>query len=179
MPKKVLVISTSLRGGSFSESLARAFAEGAESAGNTVEFVTLKGKEIGYCRGCCKCQERGSCIFRDDSNAIVESMRTSDVVVWATPLYYYGMSGQMKTLIDRANCLYSSDYAIRDVYLICTGSDTEPSAIDKTLTALRGWTECLPKTRIAGTYMAGGLPVEASLDGKKYADEVRQMGRLA
>ena len=98
---KVVVISTSLRAGSNSHALAEQFAEGAKSAGHEVELISLRGKEIKFCIGCLKCQETGACVFKDDVPAIMESVLNADVVCWATPIYYYEMSGQMKTLIDR------------------------------------------------------------------------------
>ena len=99
--KKVIVISTSLRPGSNSHAMAEQFARGAEAAGHHVEFVSLRGKEIKFCVGCLSCQKTGACVIKDDVPAIMESVLNADVVCWATPIYYYEMSGQMKTLIDR------------------------------------------------------------------------------
>lgn len=66
MDKKVLVISASLRPGSNSHALAEQFAEGAREAGHEVELVSLRGREIQFCRGCTACQKTGSCVIRDD-----------------------------------------------------------------------------------------------------------------
>ena len=96
--KKVIVISTSLRAGSNSEMLADKFAEGARASGNEVEKISLRGKEIKFCIGCLSCQRTGACVFRDDVPAIMEKVLHADVVCWATPIYYYEMSGQMKTM---------------------------------------------------------------------------------
>ena len=90
--KKVVVISTSLRAGSNSQVLAEQFAEGAKAAGNEVEFITLKDKEIKFCVGCLACQKLGACVIKDDVPAIMESVLNADVVCWATPIYYYEMS---------------------------------------------------------------------------------------
>ena len=102
MSKNVLVISTSIRPNSNSEMLANAFADGARTSGNDVEVVSLKDKTIGFCQGCLACQKLGRCVIKDDANEITEKMFSSDVIVWATPIYYYEMCGQMKTMIDRA-----------------------------------------------------------------------------
>ena len=110
MSKKVLIISTSLRTCSNSEILAKEFEKGAVEAGNEVEFITLKDKTINFCKGCLSCQALGHCVIEDDANLIVEKILNTDVIVWATPVYYYEMSGQMKTMIDRANSLFESDY---------------------------------------------------------------------
>ena len=115
--KKVVVISTSLRPGSNSHALAEQFAKGAEVAGHQVDLISLRGKEIRFCVGCLSCQQTGACIFKDDVPAIMERVLQSDVVCWATPIYYYEMSGQMKTLIDRMNAMYPKDYRFRDINL--------------------------------------------------------------
>ena len=123
--KKVVVISTSLRPGSNSHAMAEQFAKGAEAAGHQVEFVSLRGKELKFCVGCLSCQQTGACIFKDDVPAIMESVLNADVVCWATPIYYYEMSGQMKTLIDRMNAMFPKDYCFRDVYLLTTAFENE------------------------------------------------------
>ena len=106
MSKKVVVLSTSLRNNSNSELLAKSFVEGAKKSGNEVEYITLKNKNIRFCTGCLTCQKTGRCVIKDDVTDIMDSVLNADVVVWATPIYYYEMSGQMKTLIDRLNPMY-------------------------------------------------------------------------
>ena len=99
--KKVLVISTSLRPRSNSEALADEFVRGAQEAGNEVEKVTLRGKDIRFCKGCLVCQKTQECVIKDDdAPAIVRKMYEADAICFATPIYYYEMSGQMKTLLD-------------------------------------------------------------------------------
>ena len=88
--KKVLIISTSLRNGSNSELLAKETAKGAKEKGHKVEFVSLKNKKIAFCKGCFACQKLGKCAIKDDANKITEKIKKSDVIVWATPVYYYG-----------------------------------------------------------------------------------------
>ena len=124
--KKVIVISTSLRVGSNSDMLADQFVEGAKAAGNDVEKITLAGKTISFCKGCLACQKLGKCVIKDDVNDIMQKILEADVVCWATPIYYYEMSGQMKTLIDRMNAMYSLDYKFRDIYLLTTAAEDEP-----------------------------------------------------
>ena len=127
-----MVISTSVRGNSNSEKLAEAFADGAKAAGNEVELVSLKNKTIAFCKGCLACQQTGHCVIKDDANAIADKMLEADVIAWATPIYYYEMSGQMKTMIDRANSLFPKDYKFRDVYLLTAAAEDEPD-VDEAL----------------------------------------------
>ncbi len=148
---KVLIISTSLRKESNSEILAHEFEKGAQEAGNEVEFVSLKGKKIAFCNGCNNCQKTGRCAIRDDANAIVDKMAASDVIVWAAPIYYYEMPGQMKTLIDRANALYASEHCIRSVYMVLACSDgNQKTAVEGPLKGLSGWIECLSGVKFEG-----------------------------
>ena len=148
--KNVLIISTSLRGGSNSELLAKECAKGAEEAGNRVELLSLKGKKIQYCIGCLSCIKTGKCVQKDDAPEIMEKLRRADVLIFATPIYYYEMSGQMKTLLDRMNPLYSSDYAFREVYMIATAADGEDSTFEKAYNGLQGWVDCFPKAKLCG-----------------------------
>ncbi len=62
------------------------------------------------------------CVQKDDAPEIMEKLRRADVLIFATPIYYYEMCGQMKALLDRMNPLYSSDYAFREVYMIATAA---------------------------------------------------------
>ena len=155
--KKVLIISTSLRTNANSEILARETEKGAKDAGHEVEFVTLKGKELNFCKGCMACQKLGKCVINDDANAITAQMKESDVIVWVTPVYYYEMSGQMKTLIDRANSLYASGFNFKDIYVITTSADGSDNVVQTVLSGLNGWCACLPGTSIKGYVNGSGL----------------------
>ena len=157
MAKKVLIISASLRGGSNSEILAKECARGAGEAGCEVELLSLKGKKIGFCIGCLACQSTGTCVLKDDVPEIMEKVKHADVIVYATPIYYYEMSGQMKTLLDRLNPLYSSDYAFREIYMIATAAEDEKSAFEKAYSGLQGWVDCFEKAELKGIVTGGGI----------------------
>lgn len=157
MSKKVLVISTSLRHGSNSDLLAQRFAQGAREAGHEVEVLSLRGKDLRFCNGCLACLKSPRCVIQDDANDIVEKMGAADVLCFATPVYYYGMSGQMKTLLDRANSLYAADYAFRDIYLLTASAEEEDSASDGPVNGLKGWIACFEKARLAGVVRGGGV----------------------
>ena len=165
--KKVIVISTSLRHGSNSHAMAEQFAKGAEAAGHQVELVSLRGKEIKFCIGCLSCQKTGACVIKDDVPAIMESVLNADVVCWATPIYYYEMSGQMKTLLDRMNPLYPSDYSFRKVYMLSTATEDEETTPEKALNGLQGWVDCFEKAELAGALFCGGISDPGEASGKK------------
>lgn len=157
MSKKVLIISTSLRGGSNSEILAKECERGALDAGHEVDFISLKGKEIKYCIGCLSCQTKGSCVLKDDVSEIMEKVLKAEVIVFATPIYYYEMSGQMKTLLDRLNPMYPMDYAFRDIYMIATAAEEDESTFEKAYNGLQGWVDCFAKAEIKGLVTGGGI----------------------
>ena len=145
MSKTVLVISTSPRKNGNSDALADAFIRGAQQAGNQVEKINLYDKTIGFCKGCLTCQSTQRCIIDDDASAIAQRMLTADVIVFATPIYYYGMCGQMKTLLDRANPLYSADYRFRDIYLLAAAAEEDEHTVDGAVTGLQGWIDCFER----------------------------------
>ena len=157
MGKRVLIISTSPRVGSNSESLASEFARGAAQSGHEVEQISLRGKDIQFCRGCFVCQDTKRCVIRDDADLIEQKMEKADVLVFATPIYYYEMSGQMKTMLDRGNPLYTADYAFRDVYFICTAAENEEQVWERARNGLEGWISCFPKARLAGCVFGGDV----------------------
>lgn len=175
--KRVVVISTSLRVRSNSDLLAEQFMKGAESAGHQVQKVELLGKQIEFCRGCFACAKLGRCIIDDDVNGIMEKVMKADVIVWATPIYYYEMSGQMKTLIDRMNAMYDRDYRFREVYLLTTAAEDEDSVPQRAEAGLTGWIDCYPKARLAGTLFCGGVNEPNEIQGNAKLEEAFELGK--
>ena len=175
--KRVIVISTSLRHGSNSDMLADSFVEGALAAGNEVEKISLTGKDIQFCRGCFACQQLGRCVIDDDVNDMMAKVLEADVIAWATPIYYYEMSGQMKTLIDRMNAMYPLDYKFRDVYLLTTAAEDEEDTPKRAEAGLKGWIECYPKSRLAGTLFCGGVNAPNEIKGNNKLQEAFELGK--
>ena len=167
MTKKVLIISASLRTGANSETAAKEMERGACDAGHNVEFVSLKGKNIQFCKGCLACQKTGRCIINDDANEITEKMRNSDVIVWATPIYYYEMSGQMKTLIDRANSLYAAKRSFSEIYVITTSADASNGISQCVLNGIKGWISCFDGVELKGWLEAGGVNLPGEISNRK------------
>ena len=166
---KVLVISTSLRLKSNSDALAESLIRGARDAGHEVEHISLKGKDLKFCTGCLACQKTQQCVLKDDAVRIAERVKASDTLVFATPIYYYEMSGQMKTLLDRLNPLYPSDYRFRKVYMLMTAAEDEAFVPEKAVSGLQGWVNCFEKAELAGTLFCGGISEPGEAAGKKEA----------
>ena len=179
MSKKILVNSTSLRKDSNSQALAEAFAKGAESAGNEAELISLRGKQISFCRGCFACLKRGRCVIEDDAPAIVEKMHGAQVLAFATPIYYYEMSGQMKTLIDRINPLFDSDYRFPDVYFLSAAAEDADGVDARAIEGLGGFIDCFERARFAGSVFAGGVTAPGEIAGHPALAAAREMGRKA
>mgnify|MGYP005770809571 CR=1 FL=1 len=177
MSKKILVLSTSPRKGGNSEALADEFVRGAQEAGHSVEKITLYNKTIGFCKGCLSCQNTRRCVIRDDAGAIAQAMLTADVIAFATPIYYYGMCGQMKTLLDRANPLFSADYRFRDIYLLAAAAEEDGHTVDGAVTGLQGWIDCFEKARLAGTVFAGGVTTVGEIQNHPALKQANELGK--
>lgn len=160
--KKVVIISSSLRNGSNSEILAHEVEKGIKDAGNEVEFISLKDKNIKFCLGCLACQKTHKCVQSDDMSDLVIKIKNADVLVFATPIYYYEMSGQLKTFLDRCNPLFPLENNFKDVYLITSSYDEASNVADRAINGLKGWIECFEQSHFAGALVGGGIDTPKS-----------------
>ena len=175
---KVLVITTSLRAKSNSDRLADEMIRGAKEAGHEVEHISLKNKQIGFCRGCFACQKTEKCVIKDDAVEIAEKVKEADTLVFVTPIYYYEMSGQMKTLLDRLNPLFPSDYKFRKVYMLSVATEDEVYVPEKAVSGLQGWVDCFEKAEFAGSLFCGGISDPGEATGRSVElDEAYQFGK--
>jgi multimeric flavodoxin WrbA len=143
MSKKVLVISSSPRRGGNSDMLCDQFISGSRKAGQLTKKIFLKDKKINYCTGCGVCIDgEKSCPQKDDMGDILEKMISSDVIVMATPVYFYTMCAQMKTLIDRT-CSRYTEISKKKFYFIVTAADNNKQSVERTIEEFRGFTSCL------------------------------------
>lgn len=177
MNKKVLILSSSPRKGGNSETLAAAFAKGAQEAGNQVEIIYLREKKYGFCKGCLACLKLGHCVIDDDAVEITAKMHDADVLTFATPIYYYSVSGQLKTMLDRANPLYDTDYAFTKAYLLATAAEDEPETAEGTIKAVQGWVDCFPRCQFVETVFAGGVNAVGEIAGHPALERAYQIGK--
>lgn len=175
MAKKVLIISSSPRRDGNSEILCDKFAEGAAGKGNDVEKICLVEKKVNYCLACLKCQQTGKCVQNDDMTEILDKMVKADVIVLATPVYFYCMSGQIKTLIDRTIPRYS-EIAHKDFYFIIASADGSSSSTAETLIGFRGFLRCLNDANEAGIVYAGGVGDAGEVKKHAALEQAFQMG---
>lgn len=175
--KKVLIISSSPRKGGNSDLLCDRFQAGAESAGHSVEKIFLKNHNIGYCRGCGVCNTTHKCVQADDMAALLEKFVSADVIVLATPVYFYSMDGQLKTFIDRTVPRYT-EIANKDFYYILTAADTDKESLARTVEGLRGFTlDCLPNANEAGIIYGTGAWQIGEIKATKAYTEAFEMGK--
>lgn len=170
--KNILVILSSPRSGGNSDSLAEAFIKGASEKGHQVNTIALRDYELQFCKGCLVCQKGKPCIINDNANEIIQEMKNSDIIVFVTPIYFYEMSGQMKTMIDRTNPLFADVYQFRDIYLLATSADEDESSMDGAIQGLKGWIKCFEKSSLKG--VVKGLGIDQYGDIKKHSDVLKQ-----
>lgn len=177
MVKKVLIISSSPRRGANSDTLCDEFMRGAADAGNDVEKIFLRDKKINYCVACGTCFNlHKPCPQHDDADSIVQKMIDSDVIVLATPVYFYSMSAQMKTMIDRT-CARYTEISNKDFYFIATMAEDARDMMERAFDALRGFTACLDGACEKGVIAATKVWQKGDIDNTPYIKEAYEMGK--
>lgn len=177
MSKKVLVLSASPRKGGNSDTLCDEFIRGATETGNEAEKVFLRDRELNYCTGCGICSSTHQCVLKDDMAEILNKMVDADVIVMATPVYFYTMDGQMKTLIDRTVPRYT-EISGKDFYFIMTAADTDQSMMERTLEGFRGFTEdCLENAHEKGSLYGTGVWQKGDIQRSPVLLKAYEMGK--
>lgn len=151
--KNILIISSSPRKKGNSQILCEQFKKGAEAKGHQVKIVRIMEQNIGFCRACDGCMRNGgTCVLKDDMAEILKMFQKADVLVLATPVYFYGISAQMKTFIDRTYPIWQH-LGKKEVYYIISAGLGE-DIIERSLGDLNGFVEHLEEYRIAGKIYA-------------------------
>lgn len=175
--KNIIIISSTPRINGNSELLAKQFANGAKESGNNVTFINLRDYKLNYCIGCYNCHKTGKCIHKDGMNEIAKDLIKADVIVLATPVYFYSMSGQLKVFIDRLVPTYEKINA--DIYLIATQWDTNKDIMENTFEAIRGCTrDCFENCSEKGAIYGIGLSeINDVLKHNDYLELAYKMGK--
>ena len=183
---KILIISSSLRTNSNTDILADEFIKGALNNGHDVEKVYLNDKKINFCIGCDVCQNIQKCVFRDDASEIVNKIYQSDIIVFAAPVYFGGISGQMQTLLDRTYPLFQwklkfeQTHRFRKIYLITASSSKSKEFSDKVIEKIKDWIKhfsgvwikCQKRAKLVG--IIRGLGVHEAGEIRKYPDKLNE-----
>ena len=177
MSKKVLVLSASPRKGGNSDLLCDQFLRGAKKAGHEAEKIFLRDKKINYCTGCGACQSNGGkCVQKDDMAEVLDKMIAADVIVMATPVYFYTMNGQMKTVIDRTVARYTV-ISNKEMYFIMAAATGSKQALERTLEGFRGFTSCLNGVQERGVIYGTGAWKAGDIKGSKAMSQAYEMGK--
>ena len=172
--KNVLILSSSPRKGGNSDLLCDAFAKGAKEAGNKVTKIRVADKKVGYCTGCYACQKTGACVIKDDANALVEKICKADAVVFGTPVYYFSVAGQLKTLLDR--CVFKwPEPKGKPYYLVATMAENMDWNLVKA--PIQGFVDCFEGAELRGFLKAGGVYEEGAVKSTRFMEKAFALGK--
>ncbi|MDO4318805.1 MAG: flavodoxin family protein [Lachnospiraceae bacterium] len=177
MSKKVLILSGSPRKGGNSDLLCDEFMRGAKESGNEAEKVRVAEKKIGYCRACYYCrQSGGECAIKDDMAEVLQKMIDADVIVLASPVYFYSVDAQLKTVLDRtvARWLEVRD---KEFYYIVTMADEETGSAETTLACFRGYADCVQGAKEMGVIYGAGVYEKGRVAGTPAMRQAYEMGK--
>lgn len=177
MGKKVLILSGSPRKGGNSDLLCDEFMRGAIESGNSVEKIRVAEKKIGYCRGCYYCKNSGGeCAIKDDMADVLQKIIDADVIVLASPVYFYSIDAQLKALIDRtvARWLEVKD---KEFYYIATCADEERASCETTFACFRGYADCVEGAKECGTIYGTGVYKKGEVTSTKAMIDAYEMGK--
>lgn len=175
--KKVLILSGSPRKGGNSDLLCDEFMRGAEESGNVVEKIWIPGKKIGYCRACYYCKDHGGeCCMKDDMSEVLQKMLNADVLVLASPVYFYSVNAQMKTVIDRTVARWL-EFKSKEFYYIMTAAEDEEHTMDCTLECFRGLAACFEESKEMGVICGKGVYDKGEISGTPYMRQAYEMGK--
>ena len=155
--KKVLILSGSPRKDGNSDILCDQFAKGAKEAGNRVEVVRVADRKIAPCRACYYCcSHNGECVIKDDMADVLQKMIDADVLVLASPVYFYSIDAQLKAVIDRTVARWL-EVKNKEFYYIVTCADTERESAGRTIECFRGYADCVEGAKEMGIIYGTGV----------------------
>lgn len=176
MKKNVLILSGSPRKSGNSDLLCDEFMRGAVEAGHKVEKIRVQEKKIACCMACYACRDTGVCAIKDDMAQIMQKMIDCDVLVLASPVYFYSIDAQLKAVIDRSVCRWT-EVKNKEMYYIMTAADTEKSSMDTTLACFRGYADCVEGAVEKGVIYGTGVYHAGEIKDKEVLQEAYEMGK--
>jgi multimeric flavodoxin WrbA len=174
--KHIVVIAASFRRGN-SERLGDAFIKGARAAGHRVEKISLRTKKIRYCTGCEACAATGLCVLSDDAPEIAEKMVNADAVVFAVPIYFGNIPGQLKTLFDRMNPYFRKPYRFRKIVILACADQDRQDMFIGAKQSVESWRLAFSKAKLMDTLFVGGVNHAGDIDGHPALKQAEALGR--
>ncbi len=179
--KRILVILCSPRRDGFTEFLADGFLKGATQAGAEVRKMSVRGKKLLPCRHCCYCGEHGGqCAIQDDYEEFRTAMDWADLIAFASPLYFWTISAQMKIIIDRmfaAGIVNSWKYPYKEAMLLMTCGENSDFAFDQPYSDYRNMLERSLGWEDRGYFFLAGTDIDPRETG--IWEEAVAFGRTA
>lgn len=177
MKKNVFIVSSTPRENGNSDLLAEEFARGARDGGHNFKKVNVRNMDLKFCIGCMACQRHGKCVHNDGMNELYDEIQNADVLVFATPIYFYEMAGQLKTFLDRLHPLYLRKNKFKDVYLLATAAENAESALDGAVSGVQGWIDCFDGVKLTGVLRGIGIEKMGEIKNSSFMAESYQMGK--
>ncbi len=175
--KNVLILSGSPRRGGNSDILCDEFARGAAECGNHVEKIHVSDKKIGYCRACYYCRDHaGACVLKDDMAEVLQKMIDADVIVLASPVYFYSIDAQLKAVIDRTLARWT-EVKNKEFYYIITCADRAKQSVMTTLDCLRAYADCVSGAVERGVVYGTGVYQKGEIKTSPAMKQAYEMGR--
>lgn len=177
MSKKVLILSGSPRRGGNSDILCDEFMRGAVDGGNDAEKIRVAAKKIAPCTGCYYCADHGGeCVHKDDMAEILQKMIDADVLVLASPVYFYSIDAQLKAVIDRTVARWL-EVKNKEFYYIATLADPDKASADTTLACFRGYADCVEGAVEKGVIIGSGVYEEGEVRDTQAMADAYNMGK--
>lgn len=177
MSKTILILSGSPRKGGNSDLLCDEFMRGAQEAGHSVEKIRVAEKKIAPCSACYYCcQSGGVCAHKDDMAEVLQKMIDADVIVLASPVYFYSIDAQLKAVIDRTVARWL-EVENKEFYYIVTMADEETESADTTLACFRGYAACVKGAKERGVVVGSGVYEPGKVKNTPAMVEAYEMGK--
>lgn len=175
---KILILTGSPRKGGNTDMLAKAFADGA-SLNHEVEIISAADCRIGACIGCNSCftREGNKCFQEDDMQKIYDKMACADMLVVASPVYFYGVSAQLKNIIDRCHTPMRKGFKIKNVALLLAAASSKQCVFDaivKQYELIADYFHFEDKGRL----LVGGVGEKGAVSKTQALKKARDMGAL-
>ena len=180
MSKKICILNGSPRPTGNTKELIKRFTKGAEAAGHEVTCFDLQKMDIHGCLGCCGKDEACPCVQKDDMTQIYPAYRNADVVVLASPMYYWGISGQLKSAFDRlfavAELTPNYENPKKDCVLLMAAEGNTESNFAPVRAFYEGLTSHLGWKNIGVVYAGGNMDIGDILSKSEQLEEAEKLG---
>lgn len=172
----IVVLSGSMRKGGNTDILVNAFVKGAEK-NNNIEVMSVADLKVNPCIGCNSCFERedNSCFQKDDMNIVYKKLSKADMIVIASPVYFYGISAELKAIVDRLHTPLRNTFKVKKLALLLVAAATIPTVFDSIKIQYKLISDFF-KLEDAGKVMVSGVKDKGDIKNNKALEEAYNLG---